>query len=69
MMGVQDAHSKLFVHVRQPLSLASMQGKRVAIDLASFKLRAFRPDAPSHLRPTEPDKNGYRAALAKLIST
>ena len=44
------------------------RGKKVAIDIASFKLRAFRHDAPSYFRSTETTQHGYRAELAHTFA-
>ena len=68
-MGVQEAHAKLFAERRTVCKPVELCGKRVAIDIASFKLRAFRADAPSYFRPGAVAKLGYRAVLAALIST
>ena len=68
-MGVQDAHDKLFSHVKQPCRPRDLHGKKVAIDLASFKLRAFSYDARSYFRPSEPAKYGYKATIARMLST
>ena len=38
-MGVQEAGPKLFAHVKKPVQPRALNGKRVAIDLASFMLR------------------------------
>ena len=68
-MGVEQAHSHLFAPHRTPCKPSEQHGKTAAMDIASFKMRAFRIEAPSHFRPTATAKNSYRSVLAGLIST
>ena len=65
-MGI---HSTIYKVVHHRLDPAEMKGKHVALDVASFKARAFRNDAPSHYRPARECDYGFKAQLARLFSS
>ena len=67
-MAIQEAGTKLFAHVREEVTLDRYKDQRLAVDLASFKLKAWYCDAPAYWRPIEQQTYGYRANLAKLLS-
>ena len=68
-MGVEGAGPAVYHHVRQPCSPAELSGKKVAIDLASFKLRAFRENVPQYFRSGGEDvRFGFKSNLAGLLS-
>eukprot|EP00966_Prymnesium_polylepis_P060917 1412803-Prymnesium_polylepis.1 len=67
-MGIKDIHTKVYKSVQTACRPSDMQGKHVALDIASFKVRAFRSDAPAHFRPSVACKYGYKAVLSRLLS-
>lgn len=68
-MGIKDIHTVLHKPMHMQCAPKDMRGKHVAMDVSSFRTRAFRGDAPTHFRPTAVCKYGFRAVLARLFST
>eukprot|EP00966_Prymnesium_polylepis_P326081 7382011-Prymnesium_polylepis.1 len=67
-MGIKEIHPKLYKPVQTSCDPKDMSGKHVALDIASFKVRAFRSDAPSHFRPAAACKYGFKSVISKLLS-
>ena len=67
-MTIQDAHEKLYKVVRHPFELTELAGATVAVDIASWMLRAFYADAPSFFRPGARPTHSYRDFLSRLLS-
>ena len=63
-MGISECGSKVFAHVRTEVQLGDFKGKRLAVDIASFKQKAWYQDVCSYYRANEPATHGYRASLA-----
>jgi hypothetical protein len=67
-MGISECGPKVFAHVRTEAHLDLFKGKRLAVDIASFKQKAWYQDVCSYYRANEPSTHGYRATLARLLS-
>ena len=67
-MGISECGTKLFTHVRSEVTLNAYSGKRLVVDVASFKLKAWYQDVPQYYRSSEPQSHGYRAILSRLLS-
>ena len=67
-MGVEEAHPKVFSHARERVAPSDYNGRTVAIDIASWKLRFFWADAPDYFRPDRATPRGWMASLAQLLS-
>ena len=63
-MGISECGPKVFAHVRTEVQLGDFKGKRLAVDIASFKQKAWYQDVCSYYRANEPATHGYRASLA-----
>ena len=68
-MGISECGTRLFSHVRSEVVLDRYAGQRLVVDVASFKLKAWYKDVSSYYRADEPTTRGYRAVLARLLST
>ena len=56
-MGITDCGTKVFRHVRSEATLNAYSGKKLAVDVASFKFKAWFGDVPrravaGRLKPT-----------------
>ena len=67
-MGIVDAHEAILKPVRHEVRPNDLRGWRLAIDVASPKLKAFYGDAASYFREDEDTTHGYRSSLTKFIS-
>ena len=67
-MGISECGTKLFSHVRSEVTLGEYSGKRLVVDVASFKLRAWYHDVPQYYRSSELQSHGYRAILSALCT-
>ena len=67
-MGISECGTKLFTHVRSEVTLNAYSGKRLVVDVSSFKLKAWYQDVPQYYRSSEPQSHGYRAILSRLLS-
>jgi len=67
-MGISECGPRVFAHVRTEVQLGDFKGKRLAVDIASFKQKAWYQDVCSYYRANEPATHGYRATLARLLS-
>ena len=67
-MGIQDCGERLFKPTRNAVTLDQYHGERLAVDIASFKLKAWYSDVAHYYRPTVPPTHGYRTNLANLLS-
>jgi len=67
-MGVNEIHAKLYKPADAVRSHKDVHGLHIALDIASFKARAFRSDAPQHFRPDVDCRYGFKAVLTKLLS-
>ena len=65
----EHSHPEVYALVKTETELKDLAGKCVAIDIASFKLKAFFADAPSFYRPGASQTHNYRHSLAKLLSS
>lgn len=69
-MTIEGAHADVYAHIQTPCDLTKdLRGKKVAIDIASFKLKAFAGDVANFYRPGSEPSHGYRSILVKLLST
>ena len=59
---------KALSHVRSEVTLNAYSGKRLVVDVASFKVKAWYPDVPQYYRSSEPQSHGHRATLSRLLS-
>ena len=46
-MGISECGPKVFAHVRTEVQLGDFKGKRLAVDIASFKQKAWYQDVCS----------------------